>query len=591
MTSFQSTYLSTALLNHVLRATPYTPPANVYLGLLRALPGKDGTGGNEVDGAGYVRPPLAMAPAASSTITTSANVTYPKSQAPWGTVVALGVFDAEVGGNLLWAGEWSSGYVVEKSFTLTLEAGSLTISYGQDEEVWSAKTDYLANALLNHVFRGVVYPSPANIYLGLFENNWGGGWIGEITHSGRRANLTGIFGAPSSGVAVTSTLMEFVRDTVGWGSWPRERISIFDAQSGGNELWQTYTTPITHSKGEQVYLLAGAGAASYGPVPFGSTLVEETVGWPVTLSNWEGVEAASIVISPVDGYLYAWEHRQYEIDKQFHRVDRSNGSSSSFILSTTATMNASIPGGEIDAAGEYLYTLTDASRLAQIRLSDFVVTRTYLNGNSQNQCRASAVALSPDGDHVYFIHGGPVGFSKYPVSSSTVVWQRNPAGRQLHTLAACPVTGNIIASSDIGGTHICTPGNVSVFSDALNRNELRWTGHPFGGFVGVTESGEPFIERKSATGTTIWSQSIVGTSSILSVCVDKFGDVYAVSQAGGGPQRVIRKYDGGVGTLLWTSAAITGASGTTVMKVDTSGNLFLGTTDTGQVRKFKQMTI
>ncbi|MEY2883071.1 MAG: hypothetical protein RL490_795 [Pseudomonadota bacterium] len=93
-------------------------PANWSFGLLTAVPADDGTGLAEVAGGSYARASLARSlanfagtQAAGSTIASSGatgvtsnnvDISFPSPTANWGTVVAIGIFDAGAGGNL-WA--------------------------------------------------------------------------------------------------------------------------------------------------------------------------------------------------------------------------------------------------------------------------------------------------------------------------------------------------------------------------------------------------------------------------------------------------------------------------------------------------------
>ena len=93
-----------------------TGPATTYLALLTAAPTDTG-GGIEVAGGSYARVAIASSLAnwagtqgAASTVassgvsgTTSNNgaITFPAPTAAWGSVVAIGIYDAVTGGNLL----------------------------------------------------------------------------------------------------------------------------------------------------------------------------------------------------------------------------------------------------------------------------------------------------------------------------------------------------------------------------------------------------------------------------------------------------------------------------------------------------------
>lgn len=109
-------YLENKLIDWLMRAQVFSPPATHYVGLLTAAPTDTG-GGIEVSGGSYARVAItsslanwAGTQAAGSTTassgtsgTTSNNsaITFPAPTANWGTVVAFGIFDAASAGNLL----------------------------------------------------------------------------------------------------------------------------------------------------------------------------------------------------------------------------------------------------------------------------------------------------------------------------------------------------------------------------------------------------------------------------------------------------------------------------------------------------------
>ena len=99
MSSF-SNYLVNKLLDHVFNGVAYTPPSAVYLALYTVAP-TDAGGGTEVSGAGYARLEVDFTAAASQAIENSADLTFTASGGNFGEVVAVGIFDALTGGNLL----------------------------------------------------------------------------------------------------------------------------------------------------------------------------------------------------------------------------------------------------------------------------------------------------------------------------------------------------------------------------------------------------------------------------------------------------------------------------------------------------------
>lgn len=131
-------------------------------------------------------------------------------------------------------------------------------------------TDYLENAILNHVFRGVTYPSPsATLFLGLFTSapgETGGGT--EVAGNGyaRQSISFAAPGAPGTGTAgqiLNSNNIVFpVATPSGWGTITHG--AIFDASTAGNMLrFAAVGTP----------KLVGAGDAPNFPI--GSVLLTQ----------------------------------------------------------------------------------------------------------------------------------------------------------------------------------------------------------------------------------------------------------------------------------------------------------------------------
>lgn len=98
----------------------------------------------------------------------------------------------------------------------------------------SAKTDYLENAILNHVLRGVALGT-SSAYVALFTvapTESGGGT--EVT-GGSYARQLASFSAPSGGVCTNPSAITFPQATAGWGTV--QAFAIMDNVSGGNMLY------------------------------------------------------------------------------------------------------------------------------------------------------------------------------------------------------------------------------------------------------------------------------------------------------------------------------------------------------------------
>lgn len=96
-----SDYLEDKLLKHAFTNTTYTPAATLYVALYTVAPSDTG-GGTEVSGGSYARVSVAFTVSGTGTLcTNSAAVEFAAATASFGTVVAVGVFDALTAGNLL----------------------------------------------------------------------------------------------------------------------------------------------------------------------------------------------------------------------------------------------------------------------------------------------------------------------------------------------------------------------------------------------------------------------------------------------------------------------------------------------------------
>ena len=100
-------FTAQALLNWVVGKTAMPALPTVSVALFTAIGVDAGTGFTEVTGGSYARVTTAGAAwnAASgsspSTISNATAISFPMATAPWGTVIAFGLYDASVAGNLL----------------------------------------------------------------------------------------------------------------------------------------------------------------------------------------------------------------------------------------------------------------------------------------------------------------------------------------------------------------------------------------------------------------------------------------------------------------------------------------------------------
>jgi hypothetical protein len=131
-----SDYLSNKLLDLAFRNTAYSAP-DTYLGLTTATISDSNTGSTvtEVSGGSYARvqvnPNGGSSPtwdaAASGVVDNTHDVSFPEATGSWGTVVALGIFDASTSGNLLFYDNDLTDQAVSSGDTVTFPAGDIDI--------------------------------------------------------------------------------------------------------------------------------------------------------------------------------------------------------------------------------------------------------------------------------------------------------------------------------------------------------------------------------------------------------------------------------------------------------------------------------
>lgn len=105
----KSTYLEDKMLNWMKGTAFGTAPTTVYVALFTTAPADDGTGGTEVSTGSYARVAIttssgwsAISGTSPRQISNSGIITFPTPTASWGTIVAIGIYDASTAGNLLY---------------------------------------------------------------------------------------------------------------------------------------------------------------------------------------------------------------------------------------------------------------------------------------------------------------------------------------------------------------------------------------------------------------------------------------------------------------------------------------------------------
>jgi hypothetical protein len=124
-----SDYAEKLLLDYSMTAGSVTRPTAWYVALYTVAPSDSG-GGTEVSTGGYARKTVTFAAATSGAGTTSntGDVSWTASGAAFGTVVAIGIFDASTSGNLLWHGNMTASKTIADGDTLEFSTGNIDLT-------------------------------------------------------------------------------------------------------------------------------------------------------------------------------------------------------------------------------------------------------------------------------------------------------------------------------------------------------------------------------------------------------------------------------------------------------------------------------
>lgn len=229
-----SDVLEDELLDHVLKTGDYAVPTDIYVALWVGDPLDTGVGGAEVAGGSYARVVCNSwdAAAARATENTGA-VTFPEATGSWGTVTHFALFDAITGGTFLMHGTLTAAKTIGSGDNAEFAAGDLDISVDS-----GAFSDYLANALLDHVLKTAAYTAPAAIYVALCDTTIvdgnTGSTISEPAGGSYAREQNDVWDPASGGASENTGVMTFVQATASWGTITD--VALCDALTVGNML-------------------------------------------------------------------------------------------------------------------------------------------------------------------------------------------------------------------------------------------------------------------------------------------------------------------------------------------------------------------
>ena len=122
-----SNYLENALINGTLRATTYTAPTTIYVGLYTTDP-TDANTGTEVSGGSYARTAVTFGAPSNGVSLNDAVVEFPQCTVDWGTVGWIGLLDASTSGNLLYHTPLDISKTIASGDIFKIAIGSLSVT-------------------------------------------------------------------------------------------------------------------------------------------------------------------------------------------------------------------------------------------------------------------------------------------------------------------------------------------------------------------------------------------------------------------------------------------------------------------------------
>lgn len=229
-----SNHLENELLDHILKVGSYSQPTNLYIALSTADPTDDGSGIAEPSGGSYAR--LInndWETAASRHTENSSAISFVQATAGWGTITHFAIFDNLTAGNMIAHGSLSSSISVLNGNIVSFDAGAIDITWNS-----GGLSNYLANALLDHVFGNTTYTPATNIYVALaiatITDTTDGTSITEPSGGAYARKVLNTWNTAASGASSNNGAITFTQASANWGTVTHT--ALIDALTGGNIL-------------------------------------------------------------------------------------------------------------------------------------------------------------------------------------------------------------------------------------------------------------------------------------------------------------------------------------------------------------------
>jgi hypothetical protein len=250
-----SNWLELELLDHVLKTGSYAVPANIYVALGT---GADDTGLTGEPGSGNYARKIhnSWNTAASRAATNNGVITFNQANGSWGTISHYALFDAVTGGNFLAWGVLNTSKSIVSGNTPSIADTEISVSFNA-----GGASNYLANALLDHVLKTTEYTVPTNVCVALCTADptdaGTGSTITEPSGQNYARKTHNAWDVAAAGATENTGVITFNVPSGSWGLITH--VALCDATTVGNMLFHSTATPNqTPDNGDTVQYADGA---------------------------------------------------------------------------------------------------------------------------------------------------------------------------------------------------------------------------------------------------------------------------------------------------------------------------------------------
>ena len=231
-----SNYAELEILDHVLKTGIYTAATTLYVGLSTQTIDDATTGGDVTEPSdGYARVACNTWDVAASRATeNTAIISFAQASGDWGTISDWFVADHLTTGNIIAYGTFSAGKAVGTGSEPSIAAGGLDVEANS-----GGHSTYLANKILDHIFKTTVYTACDTLYVGCstgtIADATSGDAAGEPTGGAYARVACNTWDVAAAGATQNTAAITFAKATASWGTITD--FFIADALTNGNLLF------------------------------------------------------------------------------------------------------------------------------------------------------------------------------------------------------------------------------------------------------------------------------------------------------------------------------------------------------------------